>query len=85
MLVARREFSLGDRRLEAGDEITYEEQSALPPGRTEALKRSGLVEEMPVHEAQDRAIEDLKNRVAKLEERSVAKTETPKRRKKAAA
>ncbi len=78
MLVALREFSLGDRRLQAGDEITFEEQLALPSRRVEQFKHLRMVEERPQFSE-----DALAARLAELEER-VAKLEKPARRKAAA-
>mgnify|MGYP001617676622 CR=1 FL=1 len=78
MLVALREFSLGDRRLTPGDEITFEEQTALPPRRAEQLKHLRLVEERPQFSE-----DELAERIADLEAR-LAKLEKPARRKAAA-
>ena len=76
MLVALREFSLGDRRLSPGDEITFEEQVALPPRRVEQFKHLRLVEERPQFPHDETlakltdALEALKERVAALEKAS---------------
>lgn len=82
MLVALREFSLGDRRLKPGDEITFEEQVALPPRRVEQFKHLRLCEERPTF-PHDEAIAKLTDKVAEMEKR-LAKLEKPTRRKAAA-
>lgn len=82
MLVALREFSLGDRGLEPGDEITFEEQKTLPAGRIEQLKHLRLVEEQTDEQAMDRRVRALEERIAKLEEAIVPADEKPKRKRK---
>ena len=83
MLVALRAFSLGDRRVEPGEEITFEEQVALPARRVEQLKHLRVVEERPQF-PHDEAIAGLIDRVEALEE-GLAKLEKKQTRRKAAA
>ena len=79
MLVALREFSLGDRRLSPGDEITFEEQVALPPRRVEQFKHLRMVEERPQF-PHDATLAKLTDRLDEVEAR-LAKLEKPPRKK----
>jgi len=78
MLVAMRDFSLNDRVLHPGDEITLAEQRALPARRVEQLKASSLVEE----QTDEQAIGALVKREDPLEA-TVAKLKAPARSRKA--
>jgi len=69
MLVALREFSLGERHLRPGDEITLSEQRALPPLRIEQLKTNRYVQEQWGEQVLERKISELEKRMAKLEGR----------------
>lgn len=80
MLVARREFSLGDRRLTPGDEITLAEQRALPGGRAEQLKRLRLVEEQYGEQVLERKVSELAKQVSELKGQVAKLTGTPKKR-----
>ena len=72
MLVALRKFSLGDRALEPGDEVTLEEQMGLPSGRLEQLKRIRMIEERPQfpQDALHERVAELEDRIAKLEKKT---------------
>ena len=69
MLTALRGFSLGDTVVARGDSISSELQSQLPSGRLEVLKSQRYVEEITAESVLSRAIDDLEQRVTKLEQR----------------
>lgn len=69
MLIAIKPMSIGPHKVERGDQITAELQSALPPGRVEALKAQRFVEEISDEQRIARAVGDVLARISKLEER----------------
>lgn len=78
MLRAARKFSLGERTLEPGDEITWDEQKRLPVGRVQTLLSQRYVTETPTFEPDEEIarlsaeVDQLKAAVAKLEKRQTA-------------
>lgn len=86
MLIALRDFSIGDVPIERGEVISAELQRALPAGRLPQLKNTRFVEEITDERAIEKAVEALTARVEALEAQAgkAPATRTPRKRKAAA-
>lgn len=69
MLIALRDMSVGEHVVRKGDHLSAEVQSALPPGRVEALKAQRFVEEITDEQRVARAVSDVFDRIDRLEAR----------------
>lgn len=66
MLVAARDFSLGEKTIARGDRITDEQIATLPPRRLDILRDQRYVADTTDTEMEE-TVKDLAARVARLE------------------